>query len=327
MTGKGAGRWERFWIVGLGNHAKTKLLPAIIANGQELAGLITRQEAGGPPGVPVFHGIERAVGMMSRGEVVIVATPPSAHYVQCMMGVEAGIDVIVEKPAFVTAAEAERVRAAAAASGSLVVEAFMHRHTRLYAKLVALWRERRGDVARISATFLIPRMPTGTFREIDDITASTLYDIGCYPLSLFIDLGLDPTTLSITDVQFPGDPMREAVGLTGFADGVSMAAEIGVGTTYANRVEITFSDGAVVAFEPFFFGRAGLRSITACGPLGVSEEGVEESDAFRTMLSQPLDVLRLDAEAAWMRMILATRQLERLGGQLLARRASSAHDL
>jgi NDP-hexose-3-ketoreductase len=321
MTGEHTERWKRFWVIGLGNHARTKLIPAILANGQELAGLITRQDASGYPGVPVFDRIERTIQKMSKGEVVLVASPPSAHYAQCMAAVRAGIDVIVEKPAFVTVAEAEQVRDAAANSGSLVVEAFMHRHTALYAKLLALWRERRGGVSRIAAKFLVPQLPTGTFRQATDIAASTLYDIGCYPLSLFIDLGLDSAALSIQDVRFPGDPTREALNLTGSDGRLSISAEIGVGPAYANRVEMTFDDGSTVVFEPFFFGRPGRRSIVRHGPAGTMDESIDEDDAFRTMLFQPLDVLRQDAEAVWSRMITATGQLERLGALLLARRA------
>ena len=39
-----SGRWERFCVVGVGSHARNRLIPAIRANGQILVGVVlTRQ--------------------------------------------------------------------------------------------------------------------------------------------------------------------------------------------------------------------------------------------------------------------------------------------
>ena len=100
-----------------------------------------------------------------------------------------------------------------------------------------------------------------------------------------------------------------------------MTAVIGVAETYANRVELEFTDGETVVFEPFFFGRAGLRHIRTTGCGRSSDEIVEEADAFRAMLAVPREARQHDAEEAWDLLISATGHLERLGADLSSRRA------
>lgn len=315
------GRWERFCVVGLGNHARTKLLPAIAANGQEVSCLVTSQSPADWHGLSVFsHLADGLTGLGDRG-AVIIATPPALHFRQCLEAATAGVDVLVEKPAFITAEEAKRVRAAATASGSIVVEAFMHRESKLYGRLMDIWQAGGHRVRSISATFQIPEMPSGTFRGGDELAASTLYDIGSYPISLFGDLGLDLSRLTIVDAKNLQDPLMTTIRLGGSDRDVTMTAVIGVAKTYSNRVELEFTDGETITFEPFFFGRAGLRRICTrgCGP--GSDETVEEGDAFRTMLAVPREARQRYAEEAWDRLISATSHLERLGADLSSRRA------
>ena len=315
------GRWERFCVVGLGSHARTKLLPAIAANGQGVCGLVTSQSPSAWQGLSVFNQLADGLAGLGDGDAVIIATPPAIHFRQCLEAATAGVDVLVEKPAFITAEEVKRVRAAATASGSIVVEAFMHRECRLYRRLMDIWQTERHRIRSVAVTFQIPQMPGGTFRGDDDLAASTLYDIGSYPVSLFGDLGLDLSRLSIVDAKNLREPMKTAIWLRGSDRDVTMTAVVGVAETYANQVELEFTDGETVTFEPFFFGRAGLRHVRTKGCGRSSDETVEEGDAFRAMLSVPREARQRDAKEAWDRLISATSHLERLGADLLSRRA------
>ena len=73
----------------------------------------------------------------------------------------------------------------------------MHRHTGLYHRLLTSWREEGAAIVAIDAAFLIPEMPAGTFRQRADIACSSLYDIGCYAISLLADLGLPLQALKL----------------------------------------------------------------------------------------------------------------------------------
>ncbi|MBX3593345.1 Gfo/Idh/MocA family oxidoreductase, partial [Sphingomonas sp.] len=203
-------RWEKFCVVGIGGHARTKLIPAIEANGQTIVGLVSRQPSTALPDAPIFATLEAAVPVLPDDTVIVIASPPLIHFSQTRTAIEGGFDVIVEKPAFVTAKEAKQIAALCTARGTVLVEAFMQRHSALYRRLIDYCMAHR--VAAIDLAFVIPAMPTGTFRSESDPGSSSLYDIGCYILALLSDLGLDLHGLDITRVRHPGT-MHEAVEL------------------------------------------------------------------------------------------------------------------
>src|SRR4051794_10368864 len=95
--------FQRFCIVGLGNHALTKLIPAIIANGQQIAGFVTsRPNSADVPSGPIFRRLDEALSALPSDTVFVIATPPAIHFDHAMLAINAGRDVFVEKPAFVT---------------------------------------------------------------------------------------------------------------------------------------------------------------------------------------------------------------------------------
>lgn len=318
------GRFEHFCVVGLGNHARTKLLPALAANGQLVAGLVTRGDTQGLPDAPVFPDIETALEKLPARTVFVIATPPSLHFAQAMPIIRAGRDVIVEKPAFASRVETVEAAEEASRSGSVLVEAFMHRHTRLYTELVDAFRN-EAPVTGLRAEFIIPEMPTsGTFRGAPDIACSSLYDMGCYPLSLLSDLGLPLDRLAVTHVDHPGDPGREAVRIAGPAAGIDVEISIGVGPSYANRVSINSLAGRSMSFEPFFFGRPGERRMVISTTSSVSERKIPETAAFEAMFAVTRPVWLAGQGERLGRMIDVATALERLGGALATFRKNGA---
>lgn len=297
----------------MGNHARTKLIPALIANGQRIAGLVTRGDATTLPDAPVYPDVETALAALPSDTVFVLASPPILHFCQAMPIIRAGRDVIVEKPAFISRDETVEAAEAATRSGSVLVEAFMHRHTKLYAALLEAWRGER-EIVSLKAEFLIPEMPTlGTFRHAPDIASSSLYDMGCYPLSLLSDLGLPLDDLDITRVDHPGDPGRERVTMAGWPGGVEVHIGIGVGPAYVNRVTFQTRDDRSVSFEPFFFGRPGERRMDSGMAPDSTRRTIQEENAFEAMFAVPRSTWAADQAFRLERMAVVAGSLERLG--------------
>lgn len=317
----GGGRPERFCIVGMGGHARSKLLPAILANQQKVAALVTTQPPDTFPGLAVFTEMAEALRQLGPDVTVLIASPPALHFPQTALALEAGLDVIIEKPAFVTANQARTARGLAAAANALVVEAFMHRHTRLHARFVSEWAGLRDEAASLSLRFLIPEMPAGTFRAGSGVAASSLYDIGCYAVSLLLDLGLDPAGLFLSRVRAAGRPTEEAVHLSGQFGELDVEIEVGIGTHYENAVSVETRAGQRLLFEPYFYGRPGERRIHSSGTGAPSIETLDEPNAFATMLAVPKTNWRRDADLRWTSMISAAAALERLSAELERQRS------
>lgn len=315
------GSWRRFCVVGVGSHARTKLIPAILANGQELAGLVSRQPAGALPMAPLFSRLEDALAALPADTAFVLASPPAVHAVQAELVLATNRDLLVEKPAFLASAE---IPAAAGRPlvGRVIAEAFMHRYTALHAWWMRFWVERRDDVIALDATFVVPALPPETFRAEGAIGGSSLYDIGCYSVALLGDLGLDHAGLVIADVAAPG-ALNERIMLEGILDGVAVTARIGVAPNYANLVSLRLRNGDTVTTGPFFYGRPGERRIETVRSAGTDITILTEGNAFRAMLARPrADWLR-DQPERLVRLAAATATLERLGGELTAFRATA----
>ena len=88
----------------------------------------------------------------------------------------------------------------------------------------------RAHVAAIDIAFVVPALPTATFRESPEIGASILYDIGCYAISLLTDLGLPLEGLVIAGLDRPNSA-DELLHLAGQSDGLDVVISVGVGPT------------------------------------------------------------------------------------------------
>lgn len=305
-----------FCVVGLGAHARTKILPALAAVGGRLSGVVTSSPdtAGAEHG---FTSLEAALRALPRETVYFVATPPALHAGQAARILSAGSDVLLEKPAFVTLHDARRVTALAGPAGPVLVEAFMYRHTLLFQRLLAFWRENKDGVRTISLRFLIPRMLPGTFRSGMEIADSSLFDIGSYPLSLLQALQIDATALALTRVEHAGQPERERLEITGASGGRDVFIEAGIGPAYVNEVRLGLEDRSI-CFTPLFYGRPGTRSITMETAEGLSSEPLEDGNAFEAMFAVPRSQwleTQLERNQA---MVYQAARLETLGNELFS---------
>ena len=303
-----------FCIVGLGAHARTKIVPAIAASGGRLAAAVT-SSADAAGAARSFQSLDGALAALPHKTVFFLATPPALHAEQASRILSAGFDAIIEKPAFISLEEAKRVTALSSAQGPLLVEAFMYRHTRLFERLLEFWRDNANTVTSVSLRFVIPQMPPGTFRSRLDIASSSLFDIGCYPLSLLQALKIDANGLAITRVDNVGDPDRERIEMTGTVEGRAVFVEAGVGPAYVNEARFRRADDSVI-FTPLFYGRPGSRTIAG----GAAMQTLEDGNAFEAMLSVPrfqwLET-QLERNRA---MVYQAARLETLGIELSALR-------
>lgn len=151
------------------------------------------------------HGIPRAVegyqALLDADDIdlVYIALPNSEHARWSIAAVEAGKDVLCEKPITMNAAEAQAVAAAARRTGRLVIEAY-HDH---YHPLTGVIRDivrsgGIGDLRSIETAFTveIPFAP-GSLRHVPELGGGALMDLGCYPVHWIRAItGEEPTVVS-----------------------------------------------------------------------------------------------------------------------------------
>jgi hypothetical protein len=293
----------------MGNHSRTKLVPALVANGQQLAGVVSRSYS--ESDIPVFADLEDALKAFGTDTAFIVSSPPALHARQAGMILERGHDLFLEKPAFISRKEAVLMTELAAHRSVLLVDMMMCRDSALYQALIALYAARKGNVRAVRMHFLLDKMPLNTFRGSADLAGSSMFDIGCYPLALLADLGLGGAALQVCDVAFPGDRGREKITVRGQCENIELEFQVGVGTTYQNLVEIDFSGGERAVYRPVFYGRAGVGTVTIGRPGAPEIREIPLENAFEVMLRRPRAAWAATQAARSAALIQLTEKIEK----------------
>lgn len=204
------------------------------------------------------HGIPRAYAsyeeLLADDDIDLVynALPPSAHARWTIAAVEAGKDVLCEKPFTMNAAEARRVVEAASSTGRRVIEAF-HDH---YHPLSAWIRQTVADgvLGRIQSASAVfdganPYVP-GTLRHEPELGGGALMDLGCYPVHWL--RSLFPGTPAVTSAAADRNPSG--------AD-ISMRAELTFPGEVTAVVSASMVEGVTLKSDLVLVGERGTLTV------------------------------------------------------------------
>ncbi|MFI6560804.1 Gfo/Idh/MocA family protein [Streptomyces sp. NPDC050534] len=173
-------------------------------------------------------------------DAVYIPLPAALHAPWASRALEAGLHVLVEKPAAATAEEAGRLTRLARERGLVVMEnfAFVH-HTQQEAVRTLLADGAIGELRCLTAEFAFPPLPATDIRYRPGLGGGALLDAGVYPLrAARMFLGDD---LEVTGATLRTDTGRR-VDVAGAAlltapDGIS--AQVGFGFVHSYRCGYT----------------------------------------------------------------------------------------
>ncbi len=206
--------------------------------------------------IPRFHGSYQSLLNDPEINIIYNSLPNDLHAEWTVKALEAGKNVLCEKPLALSLPEIDRISSAAKANQKIAAEAFMYRHHPKTLKIQQMIKE--GLIGT-------PRLLRGTFsfqlNRPDDIRwnpqqgGGALWDIGCYPLSYARSiLGLEPievfgwqaTSASGVDVSFSA--------LLRFPGDVLVQLDCSFAGNYRTHFEITGSDGILSIPNPYGAG-------------------------------------------------------------------------
>lgn len=184
-------------------------------------------------------------------DLLVVATPPSAHLDAALRGLRAGAAVLVEKPITPTLAEADRLVDAVAAAGA------GHRvrcaENLLHSPLVRAALDRRGalgELRHLSVRTLQPAPDWGHFRSPLD-AGGVLFDLGPHAIAVAVALAADtPVGVSaeLESSRPDGADDHASVRLR-FASGLVAELEVSWRSTDAHWDAQAASDDGVLRLE------------------------------------------------------------------------------
>ncbi len=178
----------RIGILGAARITERSLVAPARAGGHRLVAVAARDRdrAGA---VAAAHGVERVAGsyreLLADPEVDVVYNPLAngLHGPWNLAALEAGKHVLTEKPSASNAEEAQRVREAAAKSGTVFMEAFhylFHPVTRRLHELLASGE--LGALRHVETVVAIPAPEPTDPRWSLSLAGGALMDLGCYGL-------------------------------------------------------------------------------------------------------------------------------------------------
>lgn len=197
------------------------------------------------------HEIERSYGdyraLLADPSIdlVYIALPPSEHAEWSVAALEAGKDVLCEKPFAMNAVQARRMRQSASDTGHRLIEAFHDRYHPLSLEIDVLTASGRlGDILSLQADFSGSNpFDAQSIRHDPTLGGGSLMDLGCYPVHwvralmgeeptitgavatlnpLGADLSMDATmifpsgvTARVTSSMIEGTPLNSSLDIIG----------------------------------------------------------------------------------------------------------------
>lgn len=250
---------KNFCLVGFGNHAKNKLIPSLEMSGYNISAIVSSKQ-NLKSKYKTYTCLKNALESSNYYTNFIISSPPNAHFSQIKKILSAGRNIYVEKPIFVELDEAKNAYDKIKSNELFVVELLMYKYTKLYEFFLSVWNKKKNKCTQIECFFNIPDVAGNTFRDSKKINASPLYDIGCYILSLLVDLGVSLENLKIHNVNIQ-DKKLINLGLSGTFNEKKIKAEFGIGKDYKNQVKLIFDKNFKMVFDKFFYGLEAEKQI------------------------------------------------------------------
>jgi predicted dehydrogenase len=207
----------RWGILSTANIAREKVIPGILkADRCRIVAIGSRDAARAGEvarryGIPHTHGSYAALLADPDVDAVYIPLPNHLHRPWAIAAARAGKHVLCEKPLAMTADDAQEMVDVAAASGVVLMEAFMYRHHPSWLavrEMVAA--ERIGPLTAVQTWFGYYNDDMTNIRNIREVGGGALFDIGCYAVNL-------------SRLLFAGEPEQVAASITrDGADGVDV---------------------------------------------------------------------------------------------------------
>ncbi len=178
--------------------------------------------------------------------------PNALHAAWTIRAVRAGKHVLCEKPLATTVADVDAIAREAKAAGVVVTEAFMYRHHPQTLRLKALVQDRAiGKLRLIRSAFTFQLTRTGDVRWEPALGGGSLWDVGCYPISIARLLaGVEPQEVFGRSRQGAEDVDEAFTGQLALGEVVAQF-DAGFRAPLRTHLEVVGTEGVITAAAPF----------------------------------------------------------------------------
>jgi len=302
-------------VWGLGNHARTKILPALQrSTAIQLRGVCSRSAAAVIASMETHGclGWTDAAQMLSDEEtdVVYVSTPIGLHVEHGAAVLRSGKHLWCEKPITGRSEDVEHLLEVAERQGLAVGEAFMYLYHPQFLDLAEVVRTGRlGRLRSITCRFGIPELDQPGFRLDAGLGGGAFLDVGSYPISALTSLipDSDPDVL-FAEIEAAAPVNTRGMAVLGYKTGVRAILEWGTNCAYRNEIDLwgeagSFSMARLFSKPADYVPRYRALDLRGAETLEFGCSG----DAFALMFDAFLELAREPAAAARERTMIRRR--------------------
>ena len=193
--------------------------------------------------------------LLSRDDVdvVYVPLPNSLHAEWTIRACESGKHVLCEKPLAISVAEVDAIAAASTRHRRVVTEGFMYRHHAQTARIQhVLASGAIGALRTITSAFTFMQNREADVRLVSALGGGSLWDVGCYPVSLSQLLAGAPP-VHLAGVQAMGQTGVDEMfaGCITYQNGVMCQFHCGFRAAHQTFLRLVGTEGVLDVHRPF----------------------------------------------------------------------------
>lgn len=288
-------------IVGFGNHAASKIVPAILENDYNIIAVVSSSNSNkvinlANRSVPVLKDLSSLKSL--NLDCIYISTPISTHYKLAKESLELGFNVICEKPLSTNFKHSNELFNIASKQKLFLFEVNMHMHHHQYRFLESIYYSPKkyrylGTKQKVILSFCIPHLDANDFRYDPALGGGAIYDVGYYPVSTMLSLNEDLREIFIFKQAYIG-PKGEInkLGNAFFEDSNSLVFEVrwSIGQNYENFCHVIFENGDIY-FDRFFSKPINFDAKTIITTQKKTFKKKSHENHFESMLKKFRDII------------------------------------
>mgnify|MGYP000070371404 CR=1 FL=1 len=188
-------KMRKIAIIGFGNHVRKNILPAISRiDDMVIDAIYVRDRAKYLASAQDYNVTIKTLGDKLSTEVkwVYISTPISTHYDLVGKYLNAGKNVICEKPLTDSLEKTKHLFELADINKVILHEVYMYKYHKQFEHLQGTIKENLRSLKTVSTKFTIPHLERNDIRYKKELSGGALLDVGFYPVSLIISLFGEP---------------------------------------------------------------------------------------------------------------------------------------
>jgi NDP-hexose-3-ketoreductase len=256
----------------------------------------------------------RALAQLPPGSLVYVSLPNAYHTQWARESLMLGLHVVIDKPATLSAAEANELVDLARARGLLLAETIVWHYHPQVASALKLLTEAGGATA-VTAIFSVPPFTPADIRNSKELGGGCINDMGPYAMSVGrLFLGDRPeSVLCHIRSRHAESGVDTAFSIMNTYSGGSLVGHFGFDTNYTHTLTIVGPNRTVMMDRPFAPPPDQLRDVRWTDASGDGRISVPPSDTFKLFFEDIFDAIaRAGAERFYTAMSNSAEDLQRL---------------